>query len=75
MQVKSIAECSKTFIKLPFVIEIFFIFFLSGRFTQVLLYIAYRYHMPLNPPPVMTFSSATLVMFYDSLYCKQYEPL
>ena len=28
-----------TFIKLPFVIKTFFFLFLSGRFTQVLLYI------------------------------------
>ena len=27
-----------TFIKLPFVVKIFFCLFLSGRFTQVLLY-------------------------------------
>ena len=45
MQVKSIAECSKgehsaillTFIKEPFVIKIFILSILSGRFTQVLL--------------------------------------
>ena len=30
-----------TFIKLPIVIKIFFGLFLSGRFTQVLLYILY----------------------------------
>ena len=48
MQVKSIAECSKgehsaillTFIKLPFVIEILVLSILSGRFTQVLLYMS-----------------------------------
>ena len=46
MQVKGIAECSNgehsaillTFIKLAFVIKIFVLSFLSGRFTQVLLY-------------------------------------
>ena len=46
MQVKSIAECSKeehsairlTFIKLPYVIKIFILSILSGRFTQVLPY-------------------------------------
>ena len=46
MQVKSIAECSRgehstillTFIKLPFVIKFFVRLFLSGCFTQVLLY-------------------------------------
>ena len=47
MQVESIAECSKgehsailsTFIMLPFVIKIFVFSFLSGRFTQILLYL------------------------------------
>ena len=46
MQDKSIAECSKVehsailsnFIKLPFLIRIFILSFLSGRFTKVLLY-------------------------------------
>ena len=43
MQVKSIAECSPsailpTFIKLPFVIKISVVLFMSGCFTQVLLY-------------------------------------
>ena len=40
MQVKSIADSAilSIFIKLPFVIKIFFLSFLSGRFTQVLLY-------------------------------------
>ena len=43
MQIKSIAECSKilvlsTFIELQFVIKIFKLSFLSGRFRQVLLY-------------------------------------
>ena len=47
MQVEIIAECSKgskhsailsTFIKLPFVIKIFALSIVSGRFTQVLLY-------------------------------------
>ena len=48
MQVKSIAKYSKgehsatrsTFSKLPFVIKTFVLSILSGRFTQVLLYIA-----------------------------------
>ena len=43
MQVKSIKEHSairSTFIELPFVIKIFFCLFLSGRFTQVLLFSA-----------------------------------
>ena len=47
MQVKYIEECSKgehsaillTFIKLPFVIKIFVLPFLSGRIKHVLLYI------------------------------------
>ena len=41
MQVKSIAECSailSTFIKLPFVIKIFVLSFLSGCLRHVLLY-------------------------------------
>ena len=45
MQVKSVAECSEkhsaillTFTKLPFVIKIFVLSFLSGRLQQVLLY-------------------------------------
>ena len=41
MQVKNITECSamfSNFIKLPFVIKIFVLSILSGRFTQVLLY-------------------------------------
>ena len=45
MQGKSFAECSKehsaillTFIILPFVIKILIGLYLSGRFTQVLLY-------------------------------------
>ena len=40
MQVKSIAESVmlSTFIKLLFVIKIFVLSFLSGRFIQVLLY-------------------------------------
>ena len=47
MQVKSVAECSKgsynstirlTFIKPPFIIKIFVLPILSGRFKQVLLY-------------------------------------
>ena len=45
MQVKSIAECStgsilqyfQPSLKLPFVIKIFVLSILSGRFTQVLL--------------------------------------
>ena len=37
MEVKSIAECS--LIKLLFVFKIFVLSILSGRFTQVLLYI------------------------------------
>ena len=45
MEFKSIAECSKgsilqygsTFIKLPLVIEVFFLLILSGRLRQVLL--------------------------------------
>ena len=48
MEVKIIAECSKrhstillTFIKLPFVIKVFVMSILSGRFRQVLLYIFY----------------------------------
>ena len=48
MQVKSIAECSKgehsakllTYNKLPIVIKIFVVSFLSGLFLQVSLYIA-----------------------------------
>ena len=52
---KYIAECSKgsilqytfDFIKLPFVIKIFVLSFLSGRFTQVLLYIQDSHMMAL----------------------------
>ena len=39
MQVKSIAEYSKTFIKPPFVFKTFVLSILSGRLRQVLLYI------------------------------------
>ena len=38
MQVKSIAECGATFVKLPFATKNFVCLFLSGRFTQVSLY-------------------------------------
>ena len=41
IEIKSIADSAilSTFIKLPFVIKIVVCLFLSGRFTQVLLYI------------------------------------
>ena len=51
MQVKSIAECSAillTYIKLQFVIKFFVLSILSGRFTQVFVYIFFDFIDPEN---------------------------
>ena len=71
MQVKHIAEnysaIVSTFIKLPFVIKIFVCLFMSGRFTQVLLYVSSMSMAKTSFTNIANFSTKHLVM------CKVYN--